>query len=80
MASRAEIRLAVVSLVHRHGESVENVLARSQAIEEWIYREDKGPRAVGSPPSAPEGDTSESAPDEPGQATPKPNRNQSQRS
>ena len=82
MASRAEIRLSIVSLVHRHGESVENVIARAQSLEDWVYREDKAPRAVGAPPSAPEGETSESAPDaeSAGQATPNPKRNQSQRS
>ena len=81
MASRAEIRLAVVSLCHKHGEPVENVLAKSTLLEAWIYREDKAECAT-VPLSASGGDQSpESAPaDEAGQATPSVSKNHSKRS
>jgi hypothetical protein len=82
MASRAEIRLSVVSLCYRHGEGVADVLAKARIIEDWLYREDKATDAI-APPSASEGDQSSGpiAPaSEAGQATPSNNRNTQRRS
>lgn len=77
--SLAEIRLEVVSLAHRPGEAVENVLNRADSYLEWVFRDgDKGdsPPTSGDDAGAPSGDKLGSAPGvAPGQASSRSNRN-----
>lgn len=73
--SLAEIRLQVLSLSHKQGESPENVLSRADIYLKWVLRgEDKGSNLPSNPgePGATSGDKLDSALGNPRQAT-KPN-------
>lgn len=52
MSLTREMRLSIVSLVHRHDRPVEELVARAQAIEAWVL---EGTPATGPQPT-PEGD------------------------
>lgn len=38
-ASLAETRLAVISLVHRHDRTIDDVISRADQIVDWIHRD-----------------------------------------